>query len=180
MTFFSKKLYHWLKVKFFDKINFRSNRSCLVSKESKFKGLSYLFMVFLILENYFRRYSHLNKFFPFCWHFLHLVDQVRRVKTWKLYISLNSFMHIFWCYSYLYFPKNSPFTVILKCPKFKGGTRGSPIMPRDVRLVSRTANVGTVGMNGLSVHTTVLCARNNDYLPSSDGYGFYPRNVTNK
>ena len=30
---------------------------------------------------------------------------------------------------------------------FKGGTRGSPIMPRDA--VSRTANVGTVGINGL-------------------------------
>ena len=30
---------------------------------------------------------------------------------------------------------------------FKGGTRGSPIMPRDA--VSRTANVGTVGKNGL-------------------------------
>ena len=28
---------------------------------------------------------------------------------------------------------------------FKGGTRGAPIMPRDT--VSRTANVGTVGMN---------------------------------
>ena len=28
---------------------------------------------------------------------------------------------------------------------FKGGTRGSPIMPRDA--VSRTANVGTVGTN---------------------------------
>jgi len=32
---------------------------------------------------------------------------------------------------------------------FKGGTRGSPIMPRDA--VSRTANVGTMGINGLSV-----------------------------
>ena len=31
---------------------------------------------------------------------------------------------------------------------FKGGTRGAPIMPRDA--VSRTANVGTVGTNGLS------------------------------
>ena len=30
---------------------------------------------------------------------------------------------------------------------FKGGTRGAPIIPRDA--VSRTANVGTVGMNGL-------------------------------
>ena len=32
---------------------------------------------------------------------------------------------------------------------FKGATRGSPIMPRDVSLSS--ANVGTVGMNGLIV-----------------------------
>ena len=31
---------------------------------------------------------------------------------------------------------------------FKGGTRGSPIMPRDA--VSQTAHVGTVGTNGLS------------------------------
>ena len=30
---------------------------------------------------------------------------------------------------------------------FKGGTRGAPIRPRDA--VSRTANVGTVGKNGL-------------------------------
>ena len=30
---------------------------------------------------------------------------------------------------------------------FKGGTRGSPIMPRDA--VSRTAHVGTVGTNRL-------------------------------
>ena len=29
---------------------------------------------------------------------------------------------------------------------FKGGTRGTPIMPRDT--VSRTAHVGTVGTNG--------------------------------
>ena len=30
---------------------------------------------------------------------------------------------------------------------FKGGTRGAPIMPRDA--VSRIANVGMVGKNGL-------------------------------
>ena len=35
---------------------------------------------------------------------------------------------------------------------FKGGTRGSPIMPRDA--VSRTANVGTVGTNGLTLKIT--------------------------
>ena len=35
-----------------------------------------------------------------------------------------------------------------------GGTRGSPIMPRDA--VSRTANVGTVGKNGLS-STGISC-----------------------
>ena len=33
---------------------------------------------------------------------------------------------------------------------FKGGTRGSPIMPRDA--VSRTANVGAVGINGLRIN----------------------------
>ena len=32
---------------------------------------------------------------------------------------------------------------------FKRGTRGAPIMPRDA--VSRTANVGTVGMNGFKM-----------------------------
>ena len=42
---------------------------------------------------------------------------------------------------------------------FKGGTRGSPIMPRDA--VSRTANVGMVGKNGLTrnVHVTQLWLR---------------------
>ena len=36
--------------------------------------------------------------------------------------------------------------------EFKGGIRGNPIMPRDA--VSRTANVGTVGMNGLRKKAT--------------------------
>ena len=31
---------------------------------------------------------------------------------------------------------------------FKGGTLGTPIMPRDA--VSRTANIGTVGTNGFN------------------------------
>ena len=37
---------------------------------------------------------------------------------------------------------------------FKGGTRGAPIMPRDV--ISRTANVGTVGKNKLNAELSEL------------------------
>ena len=48
-----------------------------------------------------------------------------------------------------------------------GGTRGSPIMPRDA--VSRTAHVGTVGKNGLKesmIHTTVCVM----YMQAVDTY----------
>ena len=50
---------------------------------------------------------------------------------------------------HLFYPANVGESTIVS-DGFKGGTRGAPIMPRDA--VSRTANVGTVGTNGLNTH----------------------------